>query len=157
MSYPKETYVPFIGGAVLGAVGMVYVVAKVIDMPKALENSVYNWVNHILGDNPGYHGHNYIKYSDRVKPDKIYKVKDIVVPTRVEANDLLDRLLTMVSSNDSVSVSDLYTLVGIADNFDDSKYGWTDLNDIKVTRTYSGFKLDLPETKYIRRHYESKS
>jgi hypothetical protein len=152
MGWNKETYAPFIGGAVLGALGMGFLVVKAIDMPKALEDSVYNWMNHILGDDPrprmGRDGR-YVSYNRHGRPLP-YLVKDIILSTRSEAEEVVDKLFHTIVDYNSASVADLYRLVGIKGDFTDDKYGWTDIGDTGVLRIKGGYKIDnLPNAKAL--------
>jgi len=69
---------------------------------------------------------------------------EIILETRVEANEVLNRLFDVIERYDAVKVSDLYDLVGATGDFTDEKYGWTDLRGAKVVKTGVGYLLDLP-------------
>jgi hypothetical protein len=69
---------------------------------------------------------------------------EIILATRVEAEEVVDRLFDLVGRYESASVSDLYSLVGISGNFTDEKWGWTDLRGAGVERVRNGYLLDLP-------------
>ena len=70
---------------------------------------------------------------------------EIILPTRVEAEEVIDRLFDLVSQFEQASISDLYDLVGVSGNFTDQKYGWTDIRGAGVTRVRNGYLLDLPK------------
>jgi hypothetical protein len=70
---------------------------------------------------------------------------EIVLETRQEAEDVIDRLFDLVGSYGSASVSDLYDLVGIPSNHADQKWGWEELRGSGVSRVRGGYMLDLPE------------
>jgi hypothetical protein len=70
---------------------------------------------------------------------------EIVLQSRNEAEVVLERLFDLLSKYDSVSVSDLYSLVGLPANHTDHKWGWTELRGADVSRVRNGFLLDLPE------------
>lgn len=71
---------------------------------------------------------------------------EIILPTRVEADEVLDRLYDLVSQYESATVADLYDLVGISGNYTDAKWGWVDLQGSGVTRVrHGGYLLDLPK------------
>lgn len=70
---------------------------------------------------------------------------EIILATRVEANEVIDRLFDLVSQYDQATVADLYELVGISGNFTDEKWGWTDIRGAGVTRISNGYLLDLPK------------
>lgn len=72
---------------------------------------------------------------------------EIIFESRVEAQDALDRLRLRLEKYDSVSVADLYSIVGIDDNFKDNEWGWENLDGAYVKRYRRDFILDLPDTK----------
>ena len=70
---------------------------------------------------------------------------EIILATRVEAEEVVDRLFDLVSRYEVATVSDLYELVGVAPNYTDDKYGWTDIRGAGVQRVRNGYLLDLPK------------
>ena len=70
---------------------------------------------------------------------------EIVLDSRVEAEQVIDELFEVVSRYESASVADLYQLVGLATAHTDHKWGWTDLHGAGVSRVRGGFLLDLPD------------
>lgn len=71
---------------------------------------------------------------------------DIILPSRSEAEEVLDRLYDIVSRYSSATVQDLCELCGLESTHVDNKWGWTDLRGSGVTRVRTGgFLLDLPE------------
>lgn len=70
---------------------------------------------------------------------------EIVLTSRQEAEDVIDRLFDLVSRYDSATVADLYELVGLPSTHTDHKWGWIDLRGAGVTRVRNGFLLDLPD------------
>ena len=69
---------------------------------------------------------------------------EILLATRVEAEEVVDRLFDAILRYDSVTVGDLYDLVGAERSYQDTKWGWTDITGATVRRTRSGYLLDLP-------------
>jgi len=69
---------------------------------------------------------------------------EIILATRVEAETVIDKMFDLLTRYDSVSVSDLYDLVGMTGDYTDEKWGWTDLRGAGVTRIRNGYLLDLP-------------
>lgn len=69
---------------------------------------------------------------------------EIILATRVEAEEVIDGLFTLVSKYDTATVADLYELVGVSGNYTDDKWGWTDIRGAGVTRVRNGYLLDLP-------------
>jgi hypothetical protein len=71
---------------------------------------------------------------------------DLIIPSRQEAEEVLDRMYDMLSKYGRVEVSVLYELTGIQSSHTDMKWGWTDLRGAKAVRLRNGgFLLDLPE------------
>lgn len=74
---------------------------------------------------------------------------EIVMDSRVEAEEVIDRLFDLVSRYDTATVADLYELVGLSATHTDHKWGWTDLQGAGVSRIRGGYLLDLPEPEPI--------
>jgi hypothetical protein len=70
---------------------------------------------------------------------------EIVLDSREEAEEVIDRLFDLVSRYDTATVSDLYELVGLSSTFTDNQWGWTDLRGAGVQRIRDGYLLDLPD------------
>lgn len=70
---------------------------------------------------------------------------EIVVETRAEAEEVIDKLFELISKYESASVADLYELVGLSAAYTDDKWGWTDFRGAGVTRVRTGYLLDLPK------------
>ena len=70
---------------------------------------------------------------------------ELILDSRTEAEQVIDRLFDVVSRYDTATVADLYQLVGLASTHSDHKWGWTDLRGAGVTRVRDGYLLDLPE------------
>lgn len=69
---------------------------------------------------------------------------EIILATRPEAEEVIDRLNELLSRYGSASVGDMYELVGITSNYTDEKWGWTDLRGSEIIRVRDGYLLDLP-------------
>ncbi len=74
---------------------------------------------------------------------------DLVIPSRREAEEVLDRMFDLLSRYGSVSVADLYELTGIQSSHTDMKWGWLELRGAKALPMRHGdqqvYLLDLPE------------
>lgn len=74
-----------------------------------------------------------------------YDYDDVIFDNRGEAEEVLSRMDELVSVYGTVSVADLYDLVGITgSNYTDNKYGWTDIRSAKVVRVRDGYTIELP-------------
>lgn len=94
----------------------------------------------------------YNRYSDRDRRDdrtsygrSRYSYDDIILQSRGEAEEVLDRMSEMIDTYGIVSVADMYDLVGIATNYTDNKYGWTNLRNAEPIRVPNGYMLKLPK------------
>jgi hypothetical protein len=70
---------------------------------------------------------------------------EIILDSRSEAEEVIDRLFDLVSRYESATVADLYELVGLSSSHTDHKWGWTDVRGAGVSRVRGGYLLDLPE------------
>lgn len=77
--------------------------------------------------------------------------QEIILATRHEADEVIDRLFSLVSQYDHATVNDLYDMVGISGDFTDEKWGWTDLRGAGVTWIRNGYLLDLPRPEPLDR------
>lgn len=73
-----------------------------------------------------------------------YEYDDVVLDSRGDAEDVLDRMCELVSAYGMASIADLYDLVGITGNYTDNKYGWTDLRNAYVERVRDGYLIKMP-------------
>ena len=79
----------------------------------------------------------------RTRPT-IYSYDDIVIPTRGEAEAVLERMDELLETYEQVRVADLYELVGVTGEYTDNKYGWVNLQNADVVRVRNGYKIKLP-------------
>lgn len=70
---------------------------------------------------------------------------EIILDSRTEAEEVIDRLFDLVSRYETATVADLYELVGLASTHADHKWGWTDIRGAGVSRVRDGYLLDLPD------------
>lgn len=71
---------------------------------------------------------------------------EILLDSRGEAEEVIDQMMEILSQYQSVSVADLYALVGISAAYTDGKYGWTDLRGANVSHVRGGaYLLNLPK------------
>lgn len=71
---------------------------------------------------------------------------DIIIGSRGEAEDVLDRMRDLINTYEVATVSDLYDLVGLTGEFTDDKWGWSDLRSASVRPVRGGYMLHLPRT-----------
>ena len=87
----------------------------------------------------------YDRSRSRTTRRSVYDYDDIILDTRGEAEEVLNRMDDLIDTYDIVSVADLYDLVGIQGNYTDNKYGWTNLRNATVQRVRDGYLLKLPK------------
>lgn len=68
---------------------------------------------------------------------------EIVLATRQEADDVIDRLFDLVSRYGAATVADLYELVGVRAHHTDHKWGWTDVRGVGSIKVREGFLISL--------------
>lgn len=71
-------------------------------------------------------------------------VNDIILESRVEAEEVLSRLEALIVQYGRASVSDLFDLVGVTGQYTDEKFGWVNLENARPHRVREGYLLDLP-------------
>lgn len=78
---------------------------------------------------------------------------EIVLPSRGEAEDVLDELILQADQFGDVSVADLYSAVGLTYEFTDNEWGWLreDMKHAGVHGIRGGYVLVLPRTRQLAR------
>lgn len=125
---------------------------------KAISDIVTNGIDMLLYGETGVHKRNgasskvsYRSYYDRSnrgasssRTRNGYSYDDIILDNRGEAEEVLSRMDEIVATYGTVSVADLYDLVGITGAYTDNKYGWTDIRSASVVRVRDGYMIKLP-------------
>ncbi|MCD7764370.1 MAG: hypothetical protein LUI14_14540 [Lachnospiraceae bacterium] len=89
-------------------------------------------------------------YDDRHRDErrtvtrKQYDYRDVIVPTRREAEDIIIGLEDIIKRYGIATVRDLYDLCGLDSDYTDCKYGWTNVSSAKITSDRDGYMIDLP-------------
>jgi len=107
------------------------------------------------GSRPGYTNHS--RAQPQSTPQRTmtrqarttHDFSDIILESRGDAEDVLDRLRFLIDKYDVATVNDLYDLVGISGEFTDDKWGWYDLRSASVRAIRGGYLLILPRTQPI--------
>jgi hypothetical protein len=76
----------------------------------------------------------------------VHDFSEIILSSRGEAENVIDRLGDLIENYDVATVNDLYDLVGITGSFTDDKWGWADIRGASATRVREGYLLNLPKT-----------
>lgn len=79
-----------------------------------------------------------------------FNFDEIILETRAEAQEVIDRLFDLLQRYESVSVNDLYELVGVSGDYAAENWGWTDLRGAGITRVRNGYLLDLPKPEQLK-------
>ena len=69
---------------------------------------------------------------------------EIILATRAEAGEVIDRLVELVAQYEQATLGDLYSLIGVTGEFTDEKWGWVDLETAGIRRVSGGYLLVLP-------------
>lgn len=73
-----------------------------------------------------------------------HNFSDIILETRVDAEEVLDLLRNLITTYGSANVNEFYDLVGITGEFTDDKYGWDDLRSAYIKPVRGGYMFNLP-------------
>jgi hypothetical protein len=75
-----------------------------------------------------------------------HEFNELIIQSRPEAEEVIERMFDILSQYGSVTVAHLYELTGVRSDHTDMKWGWTDLRGSKVRPMRGGgYLLDLPE------------
>lgn len=80
----------------------------------------------------------------RERRNEASDLNEIIVDSRVEANEVIDSLFELISKYDVATVKDLLSLVGEPHTYTDGDWGWTDLRGARIHGVREGYLLDLP-------------
>lgn len=131
---------------------------------KAISDIVRDGIDMILyGDTKrksNNYGSSYVSYrtySDRRNDDRdrdykrhgyAYSYSDVVIDSRVEAEEVLTRMNELIETYGFVSVADLYDLVGKRCNYTDNNYGWTNIRNANIVRVSGGdYMIKMPKAR----------
>ena len=73
-----------------------------------------------------------------------FDLGDIILDTRQEANDVLNRMEELIDSYKQVTVGDLYDLLGKSCDYTANNYGWTSVRAAEVMRVRDGYLIKFP-------------
>ena len=78
------------------------------------------------------------RYSSSSRSRVGYDFDDIVLESRSEAEEVIQRMDELIDTYGIVSVADMYDLVGLTCNYTDNKYGWTNIRNAEAVRLRDG-------------------
>lgn len=79
-----------------------------------------------------------------------YSYDDIVIESRGEAEEVVNRMDELIETYGMVSVADLYDLVGKSCQYTDNNYGWTNIRNAEIVRVRNGYWIKLPKALPIK-------
>jgi hypothetical protein len=108
----------------------------------AVPRAHYKPYNEYSGVRPAYN-----QVSERART--VHDFDDLILASRGEAEDVLDRMRELIAQFDVATVADFYDLVGITSAFTDDRWGWTDLRSASVRHVRGGYLISMPRTQPI--------
>lgn len=85
-------------------------------------------------------------YKNRKETDNmndVLSIEEIMFDKREQGEDIIDSMNETMNTYGSVSVSDLYDLIGMSGDYKYNKYGWTDISSAKIIGTKHNYKLSI--------------
>lgn len=73
-----------------------------------------------------------------------HRFDDVIIETRVDAEEVLSTLVELIDQYDLCTVKDFYEAVGISAEYTDNKWGWESLGNASIRPVRGGYILDLP-------------
>ena len=81
----------------------------------------------------------------------LFDIDDILLPTKLDANSVIDNMFNILDEYGVVSVADYYALVGEPSNYQMNAWGWENLTNVYTQRTRNGeYKIVLPKPVNIK-------
>ena len=90
------------------------------------------------------------RHSNNVRREPVtrYSYNDIILDSRAEAEEVLERMDELIHTYKLVRVADLYDLVGVTGSYTDNQYGWTNINSAEIVRVRTeeghGYMIKMP-------------
>lgn len=78
-----------------------------------------------------------------------YNYEDVVLATKGEAVEVLDRMDELIAAYGVVRVADLYDLVGKPGNYTDNRYGWINIKNASIIRVREGYMIKMPRVTVV--------
>lgn len=76
--------------------------------------------------------------------------EEFVIPSRKEAEEILELMNDVIDNYDVVSVADYYEMVDQPMSPVDQKWGWSFLGDVQILQARGGYLIDLPPAEPIQ-------
>ena len=130
---------------------------------KAISDIVSNGIDMILyGETRGRKGGtsaSYVSYRDystkrdnrtvSARSRSIFDYDEIILDSRADAEDILDRMGEILETYGVVSVADMYDLAGLTCDFTYNRYGWTSIRNGEVVHVRDGYVIKMPRAMAI--------
>lgn len=71
-------------------------------------------------------------------------VREVILDSRVEAEEVVDSMIELASKYDCATMRDLLSLIGEPHNPTHEDWGWFDLRGTRIHRVGGGYLIDLP-------------
>lgn len=81
----------------------------------------------------------------RYEADEKVDYRRIILKYRDDAERVVDQMRERIRTYETVSIADLFELVGITGKYTDNNWGWVDENDIGIKRVSDGYLIDVTE------------
>lgn len=78
----------------------------------------------------------------------MFLLKHLVL-SEEDADRVLASLQKIIEGRMYASVEDYYNLCGVESHYQDSRYGWVELINVKIAITPAGLELDLPRPQLL--------
>lgn len=117
-------------------------------------NTAYNAIS-TLASKVQYNRPGYLQTSSQPEQRKTVttrgrvSIDDIILATRVEAEEVIGSMEILIQRFGRVTVADLFDLVGVTGEWTDEKLGWTSLQGARPHRVSNGYLLDLPRLQQL--------
>jgi hypothetical protein len=90
------------------------------------------------------------RYTSTARPVSGYSYEDLVFESFDEADRVLTQLDAIMQEYHVVSVAELYESAGMAANYTDHYYGWTDIHTANVVPDKEGWVIRMPKATSIK-------
>lgn len=81
---------------------------------------------------------------DRDRRRRSDVMPEIIVDSRVEAEEVIGQMFELISKYDAASMRDLLSMVGLPHNPTDDAWGWTDFRGAHPVKVRGGYLIDAP-------------
>lgn len=113
-------------------------------------------------DNASYRYDSHYRYADRRDSPSDYRdnggdsrrdhidYRNIILKNREDAEKIVEDMRYRCDKYGSVSVAELFDMIGVTGEYTDNDWGWKDPRDISYRRVSRGFLIIVPEARYVK-------